>query len=114
MKRDITVLTHEVEKKIGKKVGKATDFEKLAALFSVKHHLKVSAQGLHKVWGYMMGKEKPSKETLDKLALFVGFQSWDDFHEALEGEGDGRLNYEIDDEDNVEKKLPKVKESTEN
>lgn len=109
MKRDIRILTHEVEKKIGKKVEKATDFEKMATLFSVKHHLKFSAQALHKVWGYMTGKEKPSKETLDKLALFVGFQSWDDFHEALHGEDDGQLNYEIED---VEaKRMPQAKES---
>ena len=97
MKNDLSLLTREVEKKIGKKVSHATDFEKLADHFSMKHHLKVSAQGLHKVWGYMRGKEKPSRETLDKLALFVGFQSWDDFHEALHGEDDGRLNYEVEE-----------------
>ena len=96
MKNDLQLLTHEVEKKIGKRINIASDFEKLASFFSVKHHLKFSAQALHKVWGYMTGKEKPTKETLNKLALFVGYQSWDDFHEALHGEGDGQLNYELD------------------
>ena len=98
MKNDLVLLTHEVEKKIGKKIALGSDFEKLASLFSVKHHLKFSASALHKVWGYVSGKEKPTKETLNKLALFVGYQSWDDFHEALHGEDDGQLNYEVDDD----------------
>ena len=50
MKNDLKLLTHEVEKKIGKKIHVGSDFEKLASIFSVKHHLMVSAQGLHKVW----------------------------------------------------------------
>ena len=98
MKKDLALLTHEVEKKVGKKIHVGSDFEKLASLFSVKHHLKVSAQGLHKVWAYVSGKEKPSRDTLNKLALFVGYQSWDDFHEALHGEDDGNLSYGINDE----------------
>ena len=44
------------------------------------------------------GKEKPTKETLNKLALFVGYQSWDDFHEALHGEDDGNLSYDTDED----------------
>ena len=98
MKNDLVLLTHEVEKKIGKKIHVGSDFEKLASIFSVKHHLKVSAQGLHKVWGYVSGKEKPTHETLNKLALFVGYQSWDDFHEALHGEDDGNLSYDTDED----------------
>ena len=46
----------------------------------------------------MSGKEKPTKETLNKLALFVGYQSWDDFHEALDGEDDGNLSYDTDED----------------
>lgn len=98
MKNDLALLTHEVEKKIGKKIALGSDFEKLASMFSVKHQLKISAGALHKVWGYVSGKEKPTKETLNKLALFVGYQSWDDFHEALHGENDGQLNYEVDED----------------
>lgn len=97
MKNDLVVLTHAVEKKVGKTILVGSDFEKLSSLFSVKHHLKVSAQGLRKVWAYVSGKEKPTQETLNKLALFVGYQSWDDFHEALHGEDDGDLSYDSDE-----------------
>ncbi len=30
--------------------------------------------------------KKPDKKTLDRLSLFVGFQSWEDFQNALHGE----------------------------
>ena len=29
---------------------------------------------------------KPDKKTLDRLSLLAGFQSWDDFQNALHGE----------------------------
>ena len=59
-----------------------------------KHHAKLSAHALKKIWGYISGAEKPSKKTLDKLALLAGFQSWDDFYDALHGEDDAQVNYE--------------------
>ena len=33
-------------------------------------------------------------QTLDKLALLAGFQSWDDFQGALHGTEDGLVNYD--------------------
>ncbi len=96
MKNDLKLLTIEVEKKIGKKIHVGSDFDKLSAFF-VKHHLLIPSQSLKKVWGYISGKEKPSRETLDKLALFTGFQSWDDFRDALHGDVDGLSNYEVEE-----------------
>ena len=49
---------------------------------------------LKKVLDYLHGIEKPKKETLDKLSLFVGFQDWDSFQKALHGEADASENYE--------------------
>lgn len=37
--------------------------------------------------------ERPSKDTLDHLALFVGFQSWDSFQRHLH-EGEDPVNNE--------------------
>lgn len=37
---------------------------------------------------------KPNRKTLDRLSLLVGFQDWDSFQEALQGEADARTNYE--------------------
>lgn len=49
---------------------------------------------LKKVVAYLQGKEKPKKETLDKMALFVGFQDWESFRDALRGDADAASNYE--------------------
>ncbi len=57
-----------------------------------KKHL--NAQTLHKMWNYMKKVEKPSKEALDRLALFAGFQCWEDFQDALHGDDDAQVNYE--------------------
>lgn len=69
------------------------DLKFLAAIFD-KRAIKLPAHVLQKVRSYLTGAEKPSKETLDKLALFAGFQSWEDFQDALHGKDDGSINYE--------------------
>ena len=48
---------------------------------------------LKKVLDYLHGIEKPKKETLDKLALFVGFQDWVSFRRTLNGEAGADENY---------------------
>ncbi|MCI7310097.1 MAG: hypothetical protein MR536_04525 [Prevotella sp.] len=97
MKHDLGLLLHQVEKKIGLKVNLSSDFDKLAKIFSA-HHLHLHPTALKKVWEYITGKEKPSQETLDKIALFAGFQSWQDFREELHGESDGQTNYHAEED----------------
>lgn len=89
----LTKLIGEVERKVESHLNWGRDFEKLSAYF-LKHHFVLPSGSLKKVWHYVKGAEKPSKETLDKLALFVGFQSWDDFKDAFNGEADDDVNYE--------------------
>ena len=65
-----------------------------------KHPFKALATG--KLTRYLRGLEKPKRETLDKISLFVGFQNWEDFQAALHGVDDGQTNYGED-------ALPEVK-----
>lgn len=37
---------------------------------------------------------KPNRKTLDRLSLLVGFQDWDSFQDALQGDADGTTNYQ--------------------
>ncbi len=46
---------------------------------------------LKKVLSYLQGKEKPRQSTLDRLSLFVGFQDWESFKDAVHGEDDGKM-----------------------
>ena len=41
--------------------------------------------------------KKPNQKMLDKLSLFVGYQDWESFQEAVHGEADGLSNYEESD-----------------
>lgn len=93
MKRDVKLLLGEVEKEVGKSISLGSDFEKLARIFSMRH-VHVSSLSLKKVWAHVSGAEKPSRDTLDKLALFVGFQDWESFKETLHGDTDASVNYE--------------------
>jgi hypothetical protein len=36
---------------------------------------------------------KPDKKALDRLSLFVGFQDWDSFQDALHGDASADKNY---------------------
>lgn len=56
-----------------------------------KHPFKALATG--KLTRYLRGLEKPKRETLDKISLFVGFQNWEGFQAALHGEDDGQNNF---------------------
>ena len=91
MKGDLTLLLEKVEKKVGKTIELTSDFEKLAAVF-LKDHIHLNA-----TWEHLRGTGKLSKETLDKIALFVGYQSWEDFQGALHGEDNGQTNYETEE-----------------
>lgn len=59
------------------------EFKKLSD-FVNKHHVKLDAKGWHKLGAILQGKEKPTKETLDKLALLAGFQSWESLKKTFE------------------------------
>ncbi len=68
------------------------DFERISKMLSSRHvHLRSSS--LKKMWEVALGKRKLSKHTLNRLALFAGFQDWDDLDDAIHGEVDASVNY---------------------
>ena len=79
-------------KSIIEELGRKTQ-ERLSDRLAV-HQIHLETSSLKKLIGYFRGKEKPSKKTLDRLALFAGFQNWKDLSAALHGNSDARLNYE--------------------
>ena len=60
----------------------------------VNRHFHFSS--MKRVESILCGKDKPSKQTLNRLALLVGFQSWEDLRDALYGDADASINYEED------------------
>ena len=52
-----------------------------------------------KLWQRVRDCGHLSRESLDRLALLAGFQTWRDLQEALRGEGDASLNYDDEPEE---------------
>ncbi|WP_077195569.1 hypothetical protein [Prevotella ihumii] len=89
LKRFIT----EFEHKIPQYAHLSADYEKISAKLK-QHHIHLEAKSLRKLWTYVHTAEKPSKKTLDRLALFAGFQNWKDLQTAIHGDSDGQINFE--------------------
>lgn len=97
MKRDLKLLFEEAGKKTKEKSGKDKekplfDFEHLS-LRLVRHHVNLSAKSLKKLWEIVTGKRKLSAAAKNRLALFAGFQSWDDLDDTIHGDTDASVNY---------------------
>ena len=93
MKKSFKSIIEELGRKTQVRKDLASDLEKLSGKLAV-HHIHLETSSLKRLTGYFRGKERPSKKTLDRLALFDGFQNWKDLSAALHGNSDARLNYE--------------------
>lgn len=99
MKRELKLLFEEAgkrarERKEGKESHGHSDFEQLSAKL-VRHHVNLSGASLKKLWQLVTGKRKLSLAAKNRLALFAGFQSWNDLDEALHGDADANKNFEV-------------------
>lgn len=94
MKRDLRNFFAEVGLRLkGEPHEVALDFEKMSKSLS-NHHVDLSGRSLKRLWDVTTGKRKLSKEACNRLALFAGFQSWDDLLHTLRGDTDASINYE--------------------
>ncbi|MBP3839293.1 MAG: hypothetical protein ILA04_09235 [Prevotella sp.] len=103
--KELKHLFAAVEAKLGKHVHVGSDFEKIAEIL-VKHHVVLTPAALKNAWTHFVTSNKPNPETLDKLALFVGFQDWESFKAALNGEADACSNF-TSQNDHAREKQPK-------
>ena len=68
--------------------------ERLSKLLEARS-IHLAPHSLRRLWKWVSAAkpEKPSQRTLDRLALFAGFQDWKDLQKALHGTNDASLNY---------------------
>lgn len=97
MKRDLKLLFEEAGKKTkekteGRHKKHSFDFDGLSSNL-LKHHVNLSAASLKKLWEIVTGKRKLSLAAKNRLALFAGFQTWNDLDDALHGDADAGTNY---------------------
>lgn len=72
-------LREKVEEMTGRKMRTPKDFNYLADEIFEKTHEQISVTTLKRVWGYIEETASPRMTTLDVLAQFVDYPSWEDF-----------------------------------
>ncbi|MCI6671369.1 MAG: hypothetical protein SOZ07_03835 [Prevotella sp.] len=98
MKTNLKNLVDEVAQKAPHITDVAADLEKVSQRLK-KHKINLEVKSLKRIYGYFVGKEKPTKKTLDRIALFAGFQNWKDLQTAIHGDSDAQLNYNDEESD---------------
>lgn len=94
MKKDLSVLLAEVGRRMKQEPQQlSADLDQVSVALS-RHHINLSKASLRRLWDVLAGRRKPSVNTLDRLALFAGFQDWHDLRSALRGDVDASVNYE--------------------
>ena len=93
MRKKLRTIIEELGQRTYMRKESASDLERLSDRLAL-YHIHLGSASLKKLISYFKGIEKPSKKTLDRLALFAGFQNWKDLSAALHGENDAKLNYE--------------------
>lgn len=80
MKREL--LRNEVERVVGHELREARDFEELSQLLFKGTREQLSPTTLKRFWGYLKNESVQTRpHTLNVLAQFVGYKSYEDFCE---------------------------------
>lgn len=93
MKRDFKHLVEELGKKKHHAENGEHDFEKISEWFK-DHQVHLRTRSLKRMWSWVTEGKRPQLKTLNRLALFAGFQNWQDLLDAVHGDSDAQINYE--------------------
>jgi len=69
----------QVEKKYGKALNTSADFEHFCEFLGNTQTQTVSASTLKRMWGYVADGHRPSTNTLDTLAVYLGYKHFKHF-----------------------------------
>ena len=81
-------LQHKVEKIAGRKMGAPRDFDYLSLHILDRTRLYIAPITLKRFWGYLgeNNRKKPFRNTLNTLAIYAGYTSFDAFEKSLTGD----------------------------
>jgi hypothetical protein len=72
-------LCQDIETALSHKVQTPKDFEQLRERIYARLHILMSRTTLMRLWGYIDDSVKPSKNTLNTLAQFLGYKDYDEY-----------------------------------
>lgn len=81
----IKKLKIDIETQFGREIRYSKDCEQLAKVLFDTTKRKVSAATLRRFWGLLSTHTRPSKYTLDTLAVYIGFSDFSAYEDLFEG-----------------------------
>ena len=72
-------LCKEIETALHRQIKTPKDFDFLKEKIYARLHILVSSTTLKRIWGYLDEGVTPRDNTLDILAQFLGYTSWDEY-----------------------------------
>ena len=91
-------LKREVERVVGHELREANDFEQLSQFILKGTRERLSPTTLKRLWGYLKNEEVQTRQhTLDVLARFAGYRSYESFCAQAESEDDVQSGICIED-----------------
>lgn len=90
----ISRLREAIEAECGRKMRTPKDYDFLADAIFEKLHQSISPTTLKRLWGYLSESATPRTSTLDILAQFVNYESWQAFCKQTEPSAEEALQEE--------------------
>ena len=81
---EIQRLRQRIETSVGYSLHSPKDFDTLAEQIFAKLGVMMSPTTLKRIWGYLDNPGEPRHSTLEILARFVGYSSWEAFADSTE------------------------------
>ena len=85
---EIAKLCRDIEQNVGRKMVSPLDFEWLSGEVWERMHRTISPTTLKRLWGYINETKVVRHATLDLLARFIGFESWEAYVEHVKVHGE--------------------------
>lgn len=78
---EIEKLREDIEKALACQMQTPRDFDYLSKRIYARLHVMLSPTTLKRFWGYLDDGGKPRISTLNILARFLGYHSWEEYHQ---------------------------------
>ena len=83
-----SILCHDIEQRFGRNIKTPADFAALSEEIQQTTKQNISTSTLKRLWGYVKSKPSHRRDTLNLLAIYMGYGSWQDYSRNKAEESD--------------------------
>ena len=91
----LSILRNDIEQIFSRQVKTPSDFVALSEDIQQKTKQNISTSTLKRLWGYVKSKPSHRIDTLNVLAIYLGYGSWQDYSRNIAEESDFLHNYQV-------------------